>query len=52
MGEMFRLWFLTDGDLLQEDNYYRLVDTGQGYNRMQSCPRVSHAMHEIVTRVL
>eukprot|EP00299_Pterocystis_sp_00344_P014759 c732_g1_i1.p1 GENE.c732_g1_i1~~c732_g1_i1.p1 ORF type:complete len:537 (+),score=125.09 c732_g1_i1:53-1612(+) len=51
MGEMFHLWSDADADLLSETTGYRLCDTGQGLNRMQPCPRVSHTMHDIVGRV-
>ncbi|KAI9141880.1 hypothetical protein BKA69DRAFT_1071721 [Paraphysoderma sedebokerense] len=44
--EMFQLWILAEGDLLST-NSYRLRDTGQGLNR---CPRVSRAMHTILSR--
>jgi hypothetical protein len=27
--EMFKLWYLAEEDLLSEDSYYRLMDTGQ-----------------------
>ncbi|CAG8469629.1 1488_t:CDS:10 [Diversispora eburnea] len=49
-NEMFKLWFLADQDLLSENNPYRLKDTGQGLNRMQRCPSVSHVMHSILHR--
>ncbi|RHZ84888.1 hypothetical protein Glove_74g192 [Diversispora epigaea] len=49
-NEMFKLWFLADEDLLSEHNPYRLKDTGQGLNRMQRCPSVSHVMHSILHR--
>jgi len=51
MGNMFQLWQLTEQDLLDSDSSYRLCDTGQGLNRMQSAPRVSRAMHQILHKV-
>ncbi|KAF8927784.1 hypothetical protein EDD21DRAFT_379528 [Dissophora ornata] len=44
--EMFYLWMLSDQDMLNND--YRLRDTGQGLQRLQSCPAVSKAMHTIL----
>jgi len=52
MHDMFRLWTLAEDDLLEEGNYYRLRDTGQGLNRVQQCPRVSRAMHAIVDHTM
>jgi len=49
--EMFKLWLLADEDLLNEQNSYRLYNTGQGLNRMQSAPKISQAMHSILHRV-
>ncbi|KAJ3255634.1 hypothetical protein HK103_006159 [Boothiomyces macroporosus] len=46
------LWreVLHEDDLLEESNYYRLRDTGQGLNRVQAAPRVSRMMHTILHR--
>lgn len=49
--EMFRLWVCSDRDLLNERSGYHLRNTGQGLNRVQSAPNVSHVMSEILGRV-
>nr|CCA26738.1 conserved hypothetical protein [Albugo laibachii Nc14] len=47
--DMFRLWYLTDQDLLSGTNEkYQLIDTGQGIHRIQPAPLVSRAMHVIL----
>jgi len=51
MGNMFALWQTTEEDLLDAGLRYRLCDTGQGLNRMQSAPRVSKMMHHILHKV-
>jgi len=51
MGNMFALWQMTEEDLLDPSLRYRLCDTGQGLNRMQSAPRVSKKMHHILHKV-
>jgi hypothetical protein len=48
--QMFGLWLAADDDLLSAADY-RLCNTGQGLNRVQSCPNVSRAMHGILGRV-
>ncbi|KAJ2599587.1 hypothetical protein GGF40_002871 [Coemansia sp. RSA 1286] len=50
LHDMFMLWHQTDQDLLAPGNTYRLKDTGQGLNRVQSCPRVSKSVHTILHR--
>jgi hypothetical protein len=45
--QMFRLWLAADADLLSPQGY-RLVNTGQGLNRVQPAPKVSSAMSEIL----
>eukprot|EP00397_Hematodinium_sp_SG-2012_P012819 GEMP01013001.1.p1 GENE.GEMP01013001.1~~GEMP01013001.1.p1 ORF type:complete len:586 (+),score=83.39 GEMP01013001.1:211-1758(+) len=49
MSRMFTLWHCTEQDLLQAR--YRLADTGQGLNRVQSAPSVSKVMHSILHQV-
>jgi hypothetical protein len=49
MTQMSRLWLAADHDLLNE--YYRLADTGQGYQRLQSCPKVGNLMQRILRNV-
>ncbi|CAJ1344561.1 unnamed protein product [Effrenium voratum] len=51
MGRMFELWQMTEEDLLDASSTYRLCDTGQGLNRVQSAPRVSRVMHQILHKV-
>jgi hypothetical protein len=50
INNMFRLWFMTEQDLLGASSYM-LRDTGQGLNRVQECPSVSRQMHGILGRV-
>jgi|MDTB01.1.fsa_nt_gb hypothetical protein len=46
--DTFRLWYLSELDLLSESQPYELRDTGQGLQRVQQSPRVYKAMHEIL----
>jgi hypothetical protein len=46
--DMFRLWYLSELDLLSEAQPYELKNTGQGLQRVQPSPRVYKAMHEIL----
>eukprot|EP01134_Creolimax_fragrantissima_P005875 CFRG5875T1 len=50
LHDFFRLWNLAETDLLKESNVYRLVDTGQGLNRIQSCNNTSRLMHAILNK--
>ena len=45
---MFFLWWMADRDLLKAGGYYNLSNTGQGLQRVQSCPEVGAAMHSIL----
>lgn len=48
--EMFRLWIGSDSDLLGNASY-KLMDTGQGLQRMQGAPNVGSAMSYILSTV-
>jgi hypothetical protein len=48
LHDMFRLWSLSEQDLLDPGLHYALRNTGQGLQRMQSCPKISAAMSKIV----
>jgi len=45
---MFRLWHLAEQDLLSISIRYRLQNTGQGLNRVQSAPKTLRMMHGIL----
>lgn len=49
MSAMPKLWLFADSDMITES--YRLVDTGQGYQRLQSSPRVGNEMRRILNTV-
>ena len=46
---MPKLWVMADKDMTTET--YRLVDTGQGNQRLQSCPNVGSEMRRILSKV-
>jgi hypothetical protein len=48
--EMFRLWLCSDSDLLSRSSY-RLMDTGQGLQRVQGAPTVGSTMSNILSTV-
>ncbi|KAI0340746.1 hypothetical protein BDW22DRAFT_1397671 [Trametopsis cervina] len=50
LHDMFHLWYLAESDLLSENVFYRLRDTGQGLNRVQAAPKTSRMMHVILNR--
>eukprot|EP00816_Leptocylindrus_hargravesii_P007364 CAMPEP_0196805074 /NCGR_PEP_ID=MMETSP1362-20130617/4798_1 /TAXON_ID=163516 /ORGANISM="Leptocylindrus danicus, Strain CCMP1856" /LENGTH=637 /DNA_ID=CAMNT_0042177751 /DNA_START=86 /DNA_END=1999 /DNA_ORIENTATION=+ len=45
---MHRLWVCADDDLLSTTHGYSLWNTGQGLNRVQTCPRVAKVMHTLL----
>lgn len=49
MAHMPKLWLLADADMTNES--YRLVDTGQGYQRLQTSPRIRREMSRILQSV-
>ncbi|GMM35301.1 hypothetical protein DASC09_026260 [Saccharomycopsis crataegensis] len=51
MKEMIHLWSLADDDLLNNSNVYKLTETGQGLNRVKSCPTLYRQMFNIVELV-
>lgn len=51
MDNMYKLWYLADQDLLSTTSTYRLWNTGQGLNRVQSCPEVGSEMRRILNEV-
>ena len=49
--DLFRLWWLAEADLLDEDTRYEMRDTGQGTQRVQQASRIGKAMHGILYAV-
>lgn len=50
MTNIYELYTLVDNDLLSRTNRYRLMDTGQGLNRIQQCPAISRKMHVLLSQ--
>ena len=48
MENMFELYALVDADLLSRRTRYRLMDTGQGFQRIQQCPACGRVMHRLL----
>lgn len=48
LHDFYRLWFLAEDDLLNPNNGYRLRNTGQGLNRIQSSPNIAREMSRII----
>lgn len=46
---MHRLWVCADDDLLSTTHGYQLWNTGQGLNRVQSCPKVGKVMRGLLS---
>jgi len=48
--KMHKLWVCADDDLLSTTTSYQLLNTGQGLNRVQSCPRVGRVMRSLLSK--
>ena len=48
---MYKLWLMADADLRSTRSSYRLCNTGQGLNRLQSCPNVGAEMSDVLRSV-
>jgi len=47
---MHKLWVCADDDLLSTSTSYHLYNTGQGLNRVQSCPKVGRVMRSLLSQ--
>jgi Protein of unknown function (DUF2009) len=47
---MHKLWVCADEDLLSTSTSYHLYNTGQGLNRVQSCPKVGKVMRSLLSQ--
>lgn len=52
LKEMYHLWFFVDKDMLSDVYPHRLVDTGQGLNRIQCAPNTLKNMTKILERTI
>ncbi|GAX25794.1 hypothetical protein FisN_8Hh303 [Fistulifera solaris] len=50
MRNMHRLWVCADDDLLSTRTSYHLYNTGQGLQRVQSCPTVRQVMSQLLAQ--
>ena len=48
LHDMFKLWILAEHDILNPENPYSLVDTGQGLHRVQQSPNVMKNIQRIL----
>lgn len=51
MSKLYRCWQAADADLLSARSGYRLVNTGQGLNRVQPASNVSQLMGSMLSKV-
>lgn len=49
-ANMHHLWVCADDDLLSTTTSYQLLNTGQGLNRVQSCPKVGSVMRGLLSK--
>jgi len=47
---MHCLWVCADSDLLSINTSYQLLNTGQGLNRVQQCPKVGKVMRHLLNK--
>ncbi|KAG0674979.1 hypothetical protein C6P40_001875 [Pichia californica] len=48
MRDLIELWYIADDDLFDGSNY-RMADTGQGFQRIKSCPKLYKKMYSILS---
>ena len=48
MRDLIELWYLADDDLF-DGNSYRMADTGQGLQRIKTCPKLYKKMYSILS---